>query len=233
MRWSATAGFVCFLLLAASDAVPQEPRASKEALQAFNDLIGKWNGIGNPVGTLEQKQKGFWTESISFGWQFKGNDAWLVLNFDKSKHFTSGELRWIPDKKEYALQVKTTAKDTQVFQGPLDKKTLTLEREATGETQRLVFTLLHDHRFLYRYEVRPEGKGLFSKKWTVGANRDGVAFASGDGRPECVVSGGVGTTPVSYMGRTYYVCCSGCRDEFQQSPQKYVDEYEAKKAKKK
>jgi YHS domain-containing protein len=49
-----------------------------------------------------------------------------------------------------------------------------------------------------------------------------------------VVSGGKGTMPVSYKGKTYYVCCSGCRDEFKENPEKYIAEYEAKlKAKKK
>jgi YHS domain-containing protein len=37
---------------------------------------------------------------------------------------------------------------------------------------------------------------------------------------------------VTYQGKTYYVCCSGCRSEFNESPQKYIDEYNAKKAKK-
>ena len=42
-----------------------------------------------------------------------------------------------------------------------------------------------------------------------------------------------GTSTVSYMGQTYYVCCTGCRDEFNANPTKYIDEYKAKQAKKK
>ena len=60
-----------------------------------------------------------------------------------------------------------------------------------------------------------------------------MPFASGDSRPECIVSGGLGTIPVMYMGQTYYVCCSGCRTEFNADPAKYVREYNEKKAKKK
>ena len=42
---------------------------------------------------------------------------------------------------------------------------LTLEREdeRTKETQRLVFTLLHANRFLYRYEVSPAGQPRFKR----------------------------------------------------------------------
>jgi YHS domain-containing protein len=33
------------------------------------------------------------------------------------------------------------------------------------------------------------------------------------------------------QGVTYYVCCSGCRDAFNEDPEKYIKEYEAKKKK--
>jgi YHS domain-containing protein len=65
----------------------------------------------------------------------------------------------------------------------------------------------------------------------VGATKEGVAFAGGDAGPECIVSGGKGTMQVSYKGKTYYVCCTGCRDEFKAEPEKYVQEFEAKKKK--
>jgi YHS domain-containing protein len=34
---------------------------------------------------------------------------------------------------------------------------------------------------------------------------------------------------VSYMGTTYYVCCSGCRDAFNENPAKVIAEYQKKK----
>ena len=42
--------------------------------------------------------------------------------------------------------------------------------------------------------------------------------------------GGTGTSTVSFQGKTYYVCCSGCRDEFYATPAKYVAEFEKKRA---
>jgi len=59
-----------------------------------------------------------------------------------------------------------------------------------------------------------------------------VPFAAGSAVPECVVTGGLGTATVTYMGKTYFVCCTGCRDEFNSDPAKYVKDFEAKKAKK-
>jgi len=122
-------------------------------------------------------------------------------------------------------------KEKQVSTGSFKNKVLTLERTDSlkDETHRLVFTLLHANRYLYR----EEGKKLFTRLYQVGATKEGVAFATGDGKPECIVSGGLGTMKVSYMGETYYVCCTGCRDAFNDDPEKYVKEYKAKLAKKK
>ena len=127
--------------------------------------------------------------------------------------------------------MKTADKKTQTFTGKLVKRTLTLEREEAGEGQRLVITMLHPNRYLYRYEVRPKSKTLFSMRYKVGATREGVPFAEGSGQPECIVSGGFGTISVSYNGQKYYVCCSGCLEAFRENPKKYIDEFKKNKKK--
>src|SRR5262249_3656921 len=159
------------------------------------------------------------------------------VDCDKSKNFSGGELRYLADKDLYQLTLRTPAKDKEplTFTGRLKGRDLTVERkdDKTGEIQRLLIKMLHTDRFLYSYEVRRSDKAVFSKLYRVGRTRLGVQFAGGDGRPECVVSGGLGTIPVMYMGQTYYVCCSGCRREFNEDPAKYIKEYNEKKAKKK
>jgi hypothetical protein len=207
---------------------------AKEALQPFNTLIGKWKGTGTPEGTAEEKANGLWTESLNWRWQFKGEDAWLVVSFGKGKYFVQGELRSLPDKGAYELRLKTPAKKTLVFKGQLKERRLTLDRSdpETKEDQRLIISLLHSNRFLYYYQVKPQGRGLFTRVYQVGATKKGVAFATGEDQPECIVSGGLGTIKVEYKGKTYYVCCSGCRGEFEEHPEKYIKEYEQKKAKK-
>jgi len=213
----------------AADA-PARP-TPKKALQAFNDLIGLWRGTGEPSGTREEKQRGFWQEKIDWEWRFKGQDVFLRATIDKGKYFSTAELRYLPDRDRYQLKAQTPAKETLVFEGARDKKRLTLERkdEKTNETQRLVLTVLHFNRYLYRYDVKPAGRSTFTPVYQVGATKEGVDFASTDDGPECVVSGGLGTMPVMYKGKTYYVCCSGCRDAFNDEPEKYIKEYEARK----
>jgi hypothetical protein len=210
------------------------PRTSKQALQAFNDLIGSWRATGEPNGTRAEKQKGFWIEKVSWEWRFKGSDVWLAATFDKGKYFSAAALRYLPAKEVYELQVTTPAKETLTFEGTLENRRLTLERrdEARKEDQRLVFSLLHFNRHLYRYETRPADRPTFTMIWQVGATKEGVAFATTDDGPECVVSGGLGTIAVACQGKTYYVCCTGCRDAFKEEPEKYIKEYEERKKKK-
>lgn len=210
---------------------PLEKPSAREALRPFNDLIGSWRATGAPQGTRQQKQTGFWTEGISWEWQFKGADAWLKVVFDKGKYFTRGELRPLPGKGRYRLTLRTIEEEDQTFEGELEDNRLTLQRTDVRrkETQRLVLSLLHSNRFLYRYEVKPDGKPLFHCFYQVGATKEGVPFASGDGKPECIVSGGLGTIRVTHKGQTYYVCCGGCRDAFNEDPDKFIREYQARK----
>jgi YHS domain len=202
-------------------------KTSKEALQAFNDLIGSWRCTGTPEG----KRKEFWTETMSWQWQFKGDEAWMKVEFEKGKYFTHGDLRYLADKDQYQLALETVDKTKLAFTGVLKDKALSLEREEaeSKEGQRLVFTFLHSNRFLYRYEVKPPDQKNFVKLYQVGATKEGVPFAEGESGPECIVSGGLGTIKVTYKGQSYWVCCSGCRDAFKDDPEKYLNEYEAKK----
>jgi YHS domain-containing protein len=226
-----------FLLLScpALAADPPPRRTPKEALQPLNDLVGVWNATGEPEGSRAAKQKGFWKETVSWEWQFKGDDAWLKLTIDKGKYFTGGELRYLPDTDRYQLALRTLGKEERIFTGPLKDKKLTLERTdaATKESQRLVWTLLHANRLLYDFEVKTDRAVDFARAYRVGATKEGVPFAgAGNAQPECIVSGGQGTIKVTYQGATYHVCCSGCQAEFNENPGKYIRELEARKAKK-
>jgi hypothetical protein len=147
-----------------------------------------------PTGNRAEDQKNFQQEKVAWEWRFKGADVWLAAAFDKSKHFSAAELRYLPEKDVYVLKATTPAKETLTFEGHLDDRKLTLGRhdEAKKEDQRLVFTLLHFNRYLYRYETRPADRPSFALVWNMGGTKQGVPFASVDNGPECVVSGGLG-----------------------------------------
>lgn len=227
---------VAAILLLLPAAEPSKSPSARDALRPFNVLVGSWKATGYPEGTREERAAGMWTETISWVWRFDGDDAWLEVEFEKGKHYTRGELHYSSEKKNYQLTLTALDKSKLTFAGTLKDKVLTLNRTGgpAGEEQRLVFSLLHFNRHLYRFETRPAGSPVpFTRQFQVGATKEGVPFANVPKGPECIVSGGLGTSKVSYNGKDYYVCCSGCRDAFKENPEKYIKEAEAKaKAKK-
>jgi hypothetical protein len=223
------------LLLPAAQAV-DGPTTSKEGLQELNALIGTWNGVGGG-GTPERPkaEPRFWKETIEWGWKFKGGDGWMVLSIKDGKQFKAGELRYVPSKKIFQATFKDLKDKDQVFEGTFDKGYLTLEREdpVAKETQQIKMNLAGDGiRLIYRYATKKTGRTLYTPQFYVSAGKEGESLGLKPGENkerECVVSGGLGTSTVSAMGRTFWVCCSGCRDEFLANPEKYIKEFDAKR----
>ena len=99
----------------------------------------------------------------------------------------------------------------------------------------MTFRQLSDIRLLVLYETRRESSSFYRRLGEVGYTREGARLAaSGGSGPVCVVSGGAGTIKVEHKGKTYYVCCTGCRDAFNDDPdgilETYFAELEAKKS---
>jgi hypothetical protein len=207
-----------------------EPASVKEALQALNGFIGPWEGSG----TSEQDRTEIWKESARWGWRFKGKDAWLTLAIHNGKHFKKGEMRYLLDREVYQLTLFDRADKALVFEGNFKGKRLKLTRKdkATGATQEIQIYQAGDGlRFLYEYAVKPPNRTLFSREFQVAMTRKGESFGAAAKKVECIVTGGLGTMPVSYNGQTYYVCCSGCRDAFNEDPERYIKELQARKKK--
>jgi hypothetical protein len=229
---------IAILLIALPDEAKPEakPATQRDGLKPFNVLVGSWKGTGYPEGTREERAAGLWSETVTWGWQFNDEDAWLTATFNQGKYFTGGELHYNVEKGNYQLTLTSADKKKQTFTGTLKNKVLTLDRSGgpAAEDQRLVFSLLHFNRHLYRLETRPAGSPLgFTKIWQVGATKEGVPFAQVPKGPECVVSGGLGTMKVAYKGKEYSVCCTGCRDAFKENPEKWIKEFEARAKEKK
>jgi len=65
----------------------------------------------------------------------------------------------------------------------------------------------------------------------VACNKEGESLGGKKEGKECPVSGGLGRIAVTFQGETFYVCCTGCRDAFNENPEKYVKEFKAKQKK--
>jgi hypothetical protein len=225
------------LAMTSAQAKDKKKQSPRDALQVFNEFIGTWKGNGGPDRPSLPKSGEGWTETIDWGWRFKDQDAWLTITFKNSKLFKSGELRYLPDKKAFELTAIDAQGKKRVFKGEYENEYATFERvdPESKETQQLKMNLAAGGvRLIYRYAHKPEGRTIYKRDYMVAATKEGEALAAkaASNKIECVVSGGLGTMPVSFGGKTYYVCCSGCLEEFRANPEKYVKEFEAKKKKK-
>lgn len=229
-------GLTVGVLLFVSDTSAAPADQAKEALRELQDFIGGWKGSGSKRLNPSPRDT-FWSENVRWNWRFQGDDCWLQVEFDGGKLFKSAEIRYRADKKTYRMTATPVeGKEKLVFDGTLRDEKLTFERgdDKAKEVQRIrMNTAAEGVRFIYIVDRKSEGGTIWRTEAMVQSTKEGQSLArKGKKGPECVVSGGLGTTPVSYMGETFYVCCSGCAEAFKENPKKYVDEFKARKGKK-
>ena len=197
---------------------------SKQALAKFNSLIGGWRGIGQPK---RNSNRGAWSEKARWEWDFRDNAVALRYIVDKGKLIRNARLTFNPDTQQYALSIAYTDETERRFFGTKDGRNLVLQSQPhDGSIHRATVTLLNKKRTLILLERRRENQSFYSRIAQIGYTREGTSLAvAGAGEPECVVTGGKGTIAVNYNGKTYYVCCSGCRQAFDDDPAGIIAEY--------
>jgi hypothetical protein len=222
-------------LAAPAAAADKDQRAEKlEALKALNDYVGDWNGTGGPP-RAKPGSKDFWTETVSWGWRFKGDDVWLHVHVKDGKYYKGGDMRYLADTKKYELTLTDVKDKKEVYGGEIKDEVFTLERvdPDTKDTYKLTMNLAGDGvRLIYKSAKKPAGKTLYVAQYEVACNKAGESLGAKEKKNLCIVTGGLGTSTVTYKGQTFYVCCSGCRDAFNDNPEKFIKEWEAKKNKK-
>ncbi|HEY3968932.1 MAG TPA: YHS domain-containing protein, partial [Planctomycetaceae bacterium] len=114
------------------------------------------------------------------------------------------------------------------------KLTLQSDPDAAGDVHQIVVTQLNEKRTLVLFQARAKGQQQFTRVAEVGYTREGTKLAEERvGGPECIVTGGKGTMSTVYKGKTYWFCCTGCRDAFADDPDGIIAQAEEKAAKKK
>jgi hypothetical protein len=218
----------------AADKTEKEKEKVMEGLRELNEFIGGWKGSAQKRPGKPLPGDPFYAEELDWSWRFKGNDVWLSLKTKSGKFLRSGELRYLPAKKQYVFESVTPEKKKWTFTGTFKDDKLTLERvdPDTKETQQLRFnTAAEGIRLIVVAQRKNAGATIWRPEVFVQTTRLGESLARTEKKNECVVSGGLGTTTVSFNGETFYVCCSGCAEAFRENPKKYVDEFKAKKKK--
>ena len=228
---------VAAALLVALGGAAQPPKLTPEQTKAKNELkkleefLGVWNLEGSQkVGVKET----IWKEQVDWSWKFRTAEPTIKVVFGegKGKFFTGGELTYDVAAKKYKLALTGADKKQSEYTGDLKVGVLKLERkDAKGDVHRVAVNTLADGvRMQVRVEKQEGGKGLFQSAFAMTGNRSGESLAGGAKKAECIVTGGAASIAVTYQGKQYFVCCSGCRDAFNETPEKFIAEA-AKKGK--
>lgn len=200
---------------------------------AFEYLVGSWKGQGISREDPSQRFRG-WTEVHSWAWSFNdGKPTAMSVEFKGSKLFKSAAFTFDAAGGRYQFKAESVepAGATVVYEGNFDasRKLLTLDRAGVkpGEPEERL-TLRPNANFI-RYtlvvERKPASGGLYRPSIEVGLTKEGERFAAGSNAGpsrKCIITGGAATLTVAYQGREFPICCTGCRDEFLESPEKYI-----------
>lgn len=215
----------------ASQAAPESQKDAqtvKQALAEFNSLIGGWRGVGM---IKRNSRKGAWSENAEWVWKFKPGSTSIAYEITDGKFLKSASLSYDPEQKHYQLATVLPDGTSRDYTGSLSKDTLVLEStpDSEGAIYRMSIRRLNEKRTLVLFEQRNKGQSFYYRLAEVGYTREGTRLADpGSGGPECIVTGGAGTIQVSYQGKTYFVCCSGCKQAFDEDPETYIAEAKQK-----
>ena len=217
--------------------------AVRQALKPLQVVVGRWKG-----NTFRENA----IHDAAWAWDYKTDPAHpaLVMTSAKNPFFREARLTFDPPTKKYVLILTGPKDSVRRLEGAFTEEPhdivgddgrslqrsyeLQLEQvePKTGERWRVTLDQQENNRFLFEL-ARRRGTAPFRRFDTVSEQREGTSFAlteEGYGEKTCVISGGLGTMTVSHKGRTYYVCCSGCKAAFEDDPEKWIAEYEKNKA---
>ncbi|HYH67150.1 MAG TPA: hypothetical protein VD866_20810 [Urbifossiella sp.] len=228
-------GLTAALLVAAGGSA-QPPKLTPEQTKAKNELkkLEEFLGVWNLEGSVKAGGKEtIWKEQVDWSWKFRTAEPTIKVVFGegKGKFFTGGELTYDVAAKKYKLTLTGADKKQSLYTGDFKADVLKLERkDDKGDVHRIAVNTLADGiRMQLKVEKQEGGKGLFQSAFSLTGNRSGESLAGGAKKAECIVTGGAASIPVSFGGKQYFVCCSGCRDAFNETPQKFIDEAAKKK----
>lgn len=224
------AAAVLAFVAADKDVLHPANQAAKDRLAPLQSLVGGWKGVGQPQ---RGSTKNNWTEQAEWAWDFSGAEPALAAKITDGKYFTALSVTADKDGAFRLAARSSAANEPILFHGkPADEGRwiFTADKPQADQPARITFrTVAAGDRLLVLYEKPGADAESWKRLAEVGATRIGSGFGQGGGGRECVVTGGLGTIAVTHEGKTYYVCCTGCRDLFNERPAEVLAEYKAKK----
>lgn len=213
-------------------------RMQIERLQPLQVMLGTWKGTTQrEFGDFKALDEPVWV------WDFQtdADHPALVMTSQSSPYFRAMRLSYRAAQDDFVLSIQDpegrsrtlTGQFTQPveeFQGD-DKRLhrrykLELTEHAPaddGDAWQVLFNQQENNRYLVELSRRRGPR--FMRFDTIAHQRAGTSFALDDadyGEQACIITGGLGTSTIAYKGKTYWVCCSGCRAAFEENPEKWI-----------
>jgi YHS domain-containing protein len=214
----------CITWAWAADAPTSGRRAAQAALKPYGSLVGGWR---RGVGQVERgRTKGSWIEDADWAWKLTPDSAALEGKIAKGKYLKSLVIHPGKDPHSFVADAVLADGSKRTFAGKgEEQKPLVLTADSLGEgLRRISISILHDTRLVVLLEAQEPDSKRYYRLGEVGYTREGVSFAVGESGPVCIVTEGRGSIAINYKGKTYYVCCSGCKDLFNENPEAILAE---------
>ncbi len=217
----------------------------KKALKPIQVVLGPWHAIIDKTKTYEDLQ---WV------WDWKTDRAQPALAMatkEEGAYFKTARLTYLVEDEKFQMTLTDKDGKQRVLQGiftaePADKpgedknqtpqRTYKLQLTETGDAKdrwQIVMNQQDNNRYLF--ELAQLRGSRFVRFDTMASQREGTSFALDDSdfkEKTCVISQGLGTIQVSHKGKSYWVCCSGCKAAFEEDPDKWIAKFEAMQEKK-
>lgn len=216
----------------------------RAALKPLQILIGNWNGTSRSAA-LDQP---------GWAWDLKSDPKQpaLKITSEKGKFIREGRLTFHPATQEFEFTATDGDDKKRIYRGtfsepvqdvPGDDKKMQrtyklqlteVNADPNGEQWRLVINQQENNRYILE-AYRKRGTGSFNRVDSVNTQREGTSFALSDtdyGEKTCIISQGLGTISVSHKGKSYWVCCSGCKAAFDEDPDRWIAKFEEMQKKK-
>lgn len=207
-------------------------------LKPLQVILGQWRG------TTRREYEGFKAvDNHEWIWDLQTDPSSpaLALKSDKSPYLQQARLTWNPSDSQFLLTATDAEGVTREYSGQYtdpvhevvgsDDKLhrvfrLELNQVNSGDSEewQIAFAQQENNRYLLEVAKR-RGSADFRRFDTVSTQREGTSFAISDteyGDRTCIISQGLGTISVSYKGKSYWVCCSGCKAAFDENPEKWI-----------
>ena len=204
-------------------------------LSPLSFLVGDWRGVAQPK---RGSNSGAWSEKAHTVWHFDEKIPCLLLQLEPGEkssriYFAAAsatgrpivELHQ-PEKPAIALEMtepeKSPASDSTAQTDKSAQDHWVFESAPEPGKPRLRFTVrkINDIRMTLLFEESLSSESAFRRQYEIGMTRAGERLASGNtGERQCIVTGGLGTISVTHAGKTYFVCCEGCKQAFEADPE--------------